>query len=423
MSHPLFVTRRRLMGLGLASAGAPLLARMLGAQAFAQDFGPASGKLGVVGGRDEKALFPGPGLPGGGQTEIRMVQSIYTSDQDELEVAYRLKPYDMESWISEWARVAERNEELAEGYASAGLKVTAHEHYRKAQEFYSNATLYCAEEHPRQLPLYRKMREMFDKAWQMQRPPFETVKIAFDGATLEGYFRKPGGAAGRRFPVVIGFQGADSMAQNTIMGGGSFVARGMAYFVVDLPGQGSAMRLQHLALPPDPERLAKVMIDYLETRPDVDASRIGAQGISMGGWTAPRAASGEPRIKALVMGSGSLDLGPDLFEYYPPIQERVRWIIGAKDLVEARRRLRDYTTAPTVKNIRASMVIGYGADDRIMDPNGAYRLYQAAVNSKREMMSGLGHPHHAAKAGGPRDDRPSTLQDWMMRELRADAES
>ena len=79
------------------------------------------------------------------------------------------------------------------------------------------------------------------------------------------------------------------MAENSIMGGaGSFLARGMAYLAVDLPGQGAAMRLHHLALPPDPERLAKSMVDYLETRPDVDASRIGAQGISMGGWTAPR---------------------------------------------------------------------------------------------------------------------------------------
>jgi dienelactone hydrolase len=395
MSHSSF-SRRRLMQLGLASAGAPLLTRVFGVRAVAQDFGPASGKLGVIGGRDEKALFPGPGLPGGGQTEIRMVQSIYTSDQDELEVAYRLKPYDMESWIAEWSRVAERNEELAEGYASAGLKVTAHEHYRKAQDFYANATLYCAEHHPRQLPLYLKMREMFDKAWQMQRAPFERVKVPIDGVVLDGYFRKPGGAAGRRFPVVIGFQGADSLAENTIMGGaGSFVARGMAYLVVDLPGQGAALRQKNLPLPPDTERLVKALIDYLETRPDVDGSRIGMQGISMGGWSAPRAASGEPRIKAIVMGSGSLD-------------------------PEARRKLRDYTTAGTAKNIRAAMVIGYGSDDRIMDPQGAYRLYQAAVNSKRDMMAGLGHPHHAAKAGGPRDDRPSTLQDWMMRELRAE---
>jgi dienelactone hydrolase len=414
-----------MMKWGLASAGAPALAKLLGASASAQDFGPGAGKLGAVGGRNEEALFPGPGLPGGGQTEIRMVQSVYTSDADELEVAFRMKPYDHESWMSEWTRVAERNEELAEGYASAGLKVTANEFYRRAQEFYSNATLYAPEHHPRQLPLYKKYREMFDKAWSMQRPPFERVKIAWDGKMLNGYFRKPGGRpAGTRFPVVIGFQGADSMAENTIMGGaGSYVARGMAYLVVDVPGQGEAMRMQSLGLPPDTERVVKAQIDYLETRPDVDASRIAIQGISMGGWSAPRAASGEPRIKAVVTASGSLNLGQDLFDYYPPIQERVRWIIGARDLADARRKLRDYTTEGLAQKIQCPMIVGYGADDRIMDPNGALRLYNAAVNSKRQMMGGLGHPHHAAKAGGPRPDRPDTLQDWLMKQLRADVET
>jgi dienelactone hydrolase len=412
------------MRWGLASAGIPLLSRLPGGSAFAQDFGPSSGKLGVVGGRDEKALFPGPNLPGGAQTEIRMVQSIYTADPDELEVAFRMKPYDNDSWITEWSRVAERNEEIADQYAQAGLKVTAHEYYRRAQDFYSNATLYAAESEPRQLPLYRKMVGMFDKAWEMQRPPFERVQIAFEGKTLRGFFRRPGGAAGTRFPVVIGFQGADSMAHNTIMGGaGSFVSRGMAYLVMDVPGQGWAMRVDNLSLPPDTDRIVKVLVDYLETRSDVDASRIGMQGISMGGWSAPRAAARETRIKAVVMASGSLNLGQDLFHYYPPIQERVRWIIGARDVQDAARKLRDYTTEGLAQNIRASMVIGYGADDRIVDPQGAYRLYQAAVNSKRQMMAGLGHPHHSAKAGGPRPERPDTLQDWMMRELRADSQS
>jgi hypothetical protein len=39
------------------------------------------------------------------------------------------------------------------------------------------------------------------------------------------------------------------------------------------------------------------------------------------------------------------------------------------------------------------------------------------------MMAGLGHPHHAAKAGGPRAERPALLQDWMMKQLGADARS
>ena len=42
------LTRRRLMNLGLASAVAPVAAKLLGATAFAQDFGPSSGLLGKV---------------------------------------------------------------------------------------------------------------------------------------------------------------------------------------------------------------------------------------------------------------------------------------------------------------------------------------------------------------------------------------
>src|SRR5882762_9053560 len=194
------VGRRRMMQWVLSSIGAPVLGRMLGVAVAAQDFGPAKGRLGVIGGRDESVLLSGKGLPGGGQLEIRLVQSMYTSDADELEVAQRARPYDPDSWYTEWTRVAEKNEKLADGYAADGLKVTANEHYRRAQDFYGNAVWPLPESDQRMLPGYRKMRDAFDKAGQMVRPPFERVRINFEGNTLEGYFRKPGGPAARKFP-------------------------------------------------------------------------------------------------------------------------------------------------------------------------------------------------------------------------------
>ena len=421
MDSFLNVSRRGLVKMGMAAAGLPMLARMFGSSAFAQDAGSEGGKKGAIGGRADAELFTGNGLPGGGQLEIRLTQTLYTSDPDQLEVAQRMRPFDLESWITEWTRVAQRNEEMAQKFEADGYKITASDYYLRAAAQYRDACWPQPVTDSRMLPSYKKARDNFDKAFKLIRPPFERVQINYEGKMLDGYFRKPNGPAGKKFPVVIPFQGADTMAEATIMGGAAYAARGMAYLAVDFPGQGGALRLKDLHLPPDTDRVVKAMIDYLETRPDVDATRVGLQGISMGGYGVPRAASGgDKRIKAAFMSSGSFDLKNDLFEYYPPIQERVRWIVGAKDLADARKKLADYNLGEgRAAKIEAPMMIGYSKDDRIMDPGGALRLYEAAVNSKRDMIEGTGHVQ-ASNAGGPRDRRPVVFPDWAAKTLGAD---
>ena len=97
--------------------------------------GAVSGTAGgaAVGGRADSELFTGNGLPGGGQLEIRLTQTMYTSDPDQLEVAQRMKPFDLDSWVTEWTRVAERNEQMAEKFAADGFKVTASLPYSAAK--------------------------------------------------------------------------------------------------------------------------------------------------------------------------------------------------------------------------------------------------------------------------------------------------
>ena len=413
------LTRRGVMKLGMLSASAPVLAKALSTPVLAQDLGPGNRFVGEVGGRDHERLYTGEPVVGGGQMEIRLNQSIHTDDPHELEVAQRLRPFDPLSWYEEWNRVAQINEEIAAGYEEQGLNVSANQFYLRASRFHRLSIVYQEDTDETMMPGYMKFRDLFDKAWELRSPPFERVTINVDGNDLDGYFRKPGGPAGTRFPAVIAYQGADSLAENSIMGGGSYVSRGMAYLVVDLPGQGAPKRLQNLYMPPDTERLVSPLIDYLETRPDVDPERIGLRGISMGSYSAPRAASGDSRIKAVWTSAGAHDVLRDLFEYYPPIQDRVRWIIGARDLADARRRLRDYTVVGVAQKIECPMLIGYGPKDRIMDPEGAFRLYNAAVNSDRQMWAGAGHPHHEAKSGGPQDLRLPTAQDWAAKQLGA----
>src|SRR5579859_5466615 len=124
MDSLLNLSRRALVRWGALAAG---LSGFVAARA--QDAGAESGTLGAVGGRAEGELYPGKDLPGGGQLEIRLSASIYTSDPDQLEVAQRMKPFNLDSWIVEWLRVAERNEQMADKFAKQGFKVTANEYY------------------------------------------------------------------------------------------------------------------------------------------------------------------------------------------------------------------------------------------------------------------------------------------------------
>src|SRR5260370_29324118 len=116
------------------------------------------------------------------------------------------------------------------------------------------------------LPTYKKMRETFDKAWQLTRPPFERVQISYEGKSLDGYFRKPNGPAGRKFPTVIAFQGADTMAEATILAiAVAYVMRVMAYLAMDLSGQCGSLRLKDLHLPPDTQNIGSIVMHSLET--------------------------------------------------------------------------------------------------------------------------------------------------------------
>ena len=361
----------------------------------------------------EKRLFPGPGLPGGGQLEVRMEAPLLHPDPDVREVARRYKPYNLDSWHTEWTRMAEKNEALAAGFEEERRHVTAHDFYRRAAEFYRRALVYMPDTDPRMMQSHHKLKETFDKAWSLVTPPFERVEIPYEGHRLDALFYPARGKSGARFPTVYNYGGADGILLRGLDGdAGQYVRRGMSFIDVDGPGHGAALRELKLYAPPDSERVARAVVDYLVSRPDVDPDRIGLHGSSMGGYSGPRCATEEKRIKAVAVWSGAYHLVDDIFDYYPPIQDRLRWLMGARDLKEARERIREFTLAGRAHRIECPLLVGYNHDDRVMDPRGAIRLYENAVNAPRELLDGVGHHEK-------RFDRRSFIVDWFAKQLGA----
>jgi dienelactone hydrolase len=362
----------------------------------------------------ERILFPGRGLPGGGQLEVRMEVSADHPDPDIRGVARRVKFYNLESWHKEWTEVARKNEDLAAAFEAEKRRETAHEFYRRAADFYRRAVVYMPETDPRMLPTYKKLEENFDKAWQLVPPPFERVEIPYEGHRLPALFYPARSKAGTRMPVVYNYGGADGILLRGEDGGaGQYVRRGMSFIDVDGPGHGSTLREKKLYAPPDSERVARAVIDYLVTRGDVDVDRIGLHGSSMGGYSGPRCATAEKRIKAVAVWSGAYNLVEDIFDYYPPIQDRLRWLMGARDLREAREKMKEFTLAGRADRIECPLLVGFSHDDRVMDPRGALKLYENTVNSPdRSMIDGVGH-------GEKRFDRRTYIADWFMKQLNA----
>ena len=362
----------------------------------------------------EKALYPAPGLPGGGQLEVRMEISQFHPDPDIRGVARRVKFFNLESWHKEWSEAAKKNEELAAGFEQENRKATAHEFYLRAADFYRRAVVYMPDTDPRMLPTFKKLEENFAKAWSMAPAPFERIEIPYEGHMLPAHFWPGRGKPGARLPVVYNYGGADGILLRGEDGGaGQYVRRGMSFIDVDGPGHGGTLRYKKLYAPPDSERVAKAVIDYLVTRPDVDAERIGLHGSSMGGYTGPRSATAEKRIKAVAVWSGAYNLVDDIFDNYPPIQDRLRWLMGAKDLKEAREKIKEFTLIGRANKIECPLLVGYSHDDRVMDPRGALNLYENAVNSPdRSMIDGVGH-------GEKNFSRRTYLADWFMKQLNA----
>jgi dienelactone hydrolase len=363
----------------------------------------------------DKLLFPASGLPGGGQLEVRMEISSDHPDPDIRGVARRVKFFNLESWHKEWTEVAKKNEELAATFEQDNRKQTAHEFYLRAADFYRRAVVYMAESDPRMLPTYKKLEENFNKSWSTATPPFERVEISYEGHKLPAHFWPGRGKSGSKLPVVYNYGGADGILLRGEDGGaGQYVRRGLSFIDVDGPGHGGTLRHHKLYAPPDSERVAKAVIDYLVTRADVDAERIGLHGSSMGGYSGPRCATVEKRIKAVAVWSGAYNLVDDIFDYYPPIQERLRWLMGAKDRKDAREKIKEFTLIGTANRIECPLLVGYSIDDRVMDPRGALKLYENAVNSPdRSMVDGVGH-------GQKKFERRTHIADWFVKQLKAE---
>lgn len=219
-----------------------------------------------------------------------------------------------EDWCRAWCARAEVHERLGREALGAGWNLTGGEHLARASVYYHFAKFVFVIDPGQMQAAHRKAIECKRLALPHLRPSGEGVAIRFEGTTLAGVLRKPSGI--ERPPVVIMISGLDSTKEEMDAYEAPFHARGMATLAFDGPGQGEAE--YELPIRGDFEVPIKAVVDWLETRGDIDCNRIGAWGVSLGGYYAPRAAAYEARIKACISLSGPYDWA-EIWDQLPPL--------------------------------------------------------------------------------------------------------
>lgn len=280
------------------------------------------------------------------------VAPYHGSDVGEvLAAASRITPGDFESFSSVFFDLATRVYSQAEKIDSAKYKVSARDAYFRAATYYRAADFYihgkAGEEDVRRRmdELWTSQARAFDRAIALLPIPGERITLQAEGFQVPAIFYRSHveGASGPR-PTVLMCNGYDGSQEEMLHSCGfAALERGYNVMTFEGPGQPTVRRNQGLGFITEWEKVVTPVVDWLASRPgEVDHSKLGLLGFSMGGFLAVRAAAFEHRLAAAIAIDGVYDVHQAFFNQLPPPWQAMLEA-GQTDALEAQ--LRDILAA------------------------------------------------------------------------------
>ncbi|MGW8782274.1 alpha/beta hydrolase family protein [Streptomyces sp. NPDC055796] len=243
---------------------------------------------------------------------------------------------DYDSWYVEWMATADRVSQEAQKALAAGHRISARDGFLRASNYYRSAEFFLHGHpcDPRHDDAYDRSVACFKAAAELFTPAIEPVEIPYEDTTLPGYFYRVDDSGTPR-PTLIMHNGFDGTAEELhFFGAMAAVERGYNVLTFDGPGMPGPRHHQGLVFRPDWENVITPVVDFTETLPEVDGSRIALLGVSMGGILAPRAAAFEHRLAALIAVDGLYDLGQTVVRNVPGTREEAERLLRAESAPE-----------------------------------------------------------------------------------------
>ncbi|KAH7137845.1 Alpha/Beta hydrolase protein [Dactylonectria macrodidyma] len=237
-----------------------------------------------------------------------------------LEAASKIDHNKLSTFHDVFAALAERVNAQAQAIDSSKHPISARDAFFRAATYYRAADFFLHGNplNPRINELWELQAVAFDKALALMCIPGKRITLRGDGFDVPAIYYAADSSSTPKPTFIIG-TGYDG-SQEELLHNFGFPALERGYNVITYegPGQPLVRRKQNLGFIAEWEKVVTPVVDYLVTRPDVDASKIGAIGVSMGGWLVARAAAFEHRIAAAIAVDGVYDLYESYSKAMPP---------------------------------------------------------------------------------------------------------
>lgn len=230
---------------------------------------------------------------------------------DPFDIEYVLKQVDkikvmsgkqiQNVWLTEWNTKAERYSELCAQAADKGNIISAREYAKMVTECNYACFMINIEDVEHKTEIYSKLRESYKTYISFCSNKVEYVEFDTEFGKIPAYIHYPDDGKQSSYPVAITYSGIGSCKEELEMLAAPLTERGIAVITPDMPGAGAAIIDNNIKCGGHQlEAAFEAIYKFINSRDELDSSRIANFGLCMGGGYAFRATVKNPDVKACV---------------------------------------------------------------------------------------------------------------------------
>lgn len=312
-------------------------------------------------------------------------------DVDELrETVARLQGTTQDHWVPVWRSMGELYEGRGDDLEAAGDHDGARGAYLQAKTYYAIGR-FPGEVTPVKAEISAACARAYRKACAHLDPPLEVVEIEHRDQRIAVHFRAPHEVVGP-VPAVLIMCGADVFKEDRGWAAELALEHGLASVVMDGPATGE----NPFPWSPDSVSAWEAAVDYLASRPEVDGERIGAFGISRGGYSVMQLAGVAPeKVKAVVANAGHpfgyRMTDQEMEDFVAHANRRAEWRFGEPDGPPS---FSSTSREQEEERFETWALSELGLVDRIVQP-------VFMVNGKHDHLAPIGNIYFMLESGPP----------------------